>query len=156
MKQVTFIDTSVLCELLDVPGKSRGDGVVREEFYERVADGERFVLPMTTVIETGNHIAQASGDRRAAAQRLADFVAAAAADRPPFTSNQVAWDIEFLLELLRGDSTGQTLVDLAGNGMMGTGDVAILVERDRYVASSALGRERVRIWTLEAMLGAHS
>lgn len=153
---VTFLDTSVLCELLAVPGKSRGDGVVRREFDERVAAGERFVLPITAVIETGNHIAQAPGDRRRCALALTALVEAAAADRPPFTTHDVRWDASFLADLLAGDGTGQSFADLAGNGQMGAGDVAILVERDRFVAASALAPEDVRIWTLEAVLGAYS
>jgi len=156
VKAITFIDTSVLCELIEVPGKSRGDGVVRAEFQARAVDGERFVIPITAVIETGNHIEQASGDRRGAALRLAAVLASAAADRPPFASNEVTWDSAFMGELLAGDSTGQPFVDLAGNGQMGAGDVAILVERDRYAAASALGRARVGIWTLETVLGAYS
>src|SRR5262249_13616441 len=119
-------------------------------------DDERFILPITAVIETGNHIEKAkTGDRRAAAERLANIVGAAAAGRTPFESNQVAWDLDFLAALLGGDSTGQSFVGLAGGGM-GGGDVAIVVERDRYVAVSALGRERVGIWTLDDILKAHA
>ena len=60
-----MIDTSVLCEMLQVPGKSnpaRG-AEVRAEIDRRWRDGERFVIPITAVIETGNHIAQADGNR---------------------------------------------------------------------------------------------
>jgi hypothetical protein len=153
MKQITFLDTSVLCELLEVPGKCRDDDEVRIEFELRVAEGERFVIPITAVIETGNHIANANGDRWTAAQRLAAMVEAASADRPPFAPNQVAWDADFIAELLKGDSTERSFVDLACAGQLGAGDIAILVERDRYVKSSAMTRDRVRIWTLDARLG---
>jgi hypothetical protein len=156
MRRVSFIDTSVMCELVEVPGKCRGDEAIANELRTRSTDGERFIVPLTTVVETGNHIAQAkTGNRRAAATRFAALLEAAAAGRTPFEANQVTWDPDFLAALLGGDSTGQSFVDLAGNGQMGGGDVAILVERDRYLATSALDRDRVGIWTLEAVLGAY-
>lgn len=45
MKRVTFIDTSVLCELVQVPGKSQRPDDVAAEFRRRVQNGEGFVLP---------------------------------------------------------------------------------------------------------------
>lgn len=156
MRAVTFLDTSVLCELVEVPGKSQHRDEVRAEFGRRVSDGEQFVVPITAVIETGNHIAQASGDRRSAAERLVGLLRAASAGEPPFALNEVRWDGGFTAELCDGDSTKQTLVDLAGNGLMGAGDVAILVERDRYIAATSMRRTDVRVWTLEQVLGAYA
>lgn len=153
---MTFIDTSVLCELVGVPGKSQQGDALRDEYARRIGEGERFVLPITAVIETGNHIAQASGDRRGAAERLVAVLEAAVAGRPPFLVNQVAWDPVFLAELCNGDATGQSFVDLAGNGLMGAGDVAILVERDRFVERSSYRRADVRVWTLDRALGAYA
>lgn len=114
-----------------MPGKSQRPGEVNAEFRRRVQDGEGFVLPITALIETGNHIAQASGNRRAAAERLANLMDAAARNREPFVLHQTAWDAGFLDDLCAGDSTGQPFVDLAGNGQLGAGEVAIL---DRFGA----------------------
>lgn len=156
MRQLWLVDTSVLCELIEVPGKSRGDGVVRAEFETLAAGGDRFIIPVTTVIETGNHVEQAGGDRRAAAERLANVVSAAAEGREPFEVNRVTWDTKFLDSFLAGDSTGESFVDLSGSGRLGGGDIAILVERDQYLAASGYDRDRVRIWTLETTLGAYA
>ncbi len=156
MKRVTFIDTSVLCELVQVPGKSQRPHDVMSEFRRRVQDGEGFVLPITALIETGNHIAQASGNRRSAAERLANLMDAAARSREPFVLHQTTWDADFLDDLCGGDSTGQPFVDLAGNGQMGAGDVAILVERDRFLSASSFERDDVKIWTLEATMGSYA
>ena len=156
MRRVVFIDTSVLCELLAVPGKSQQADACRREFAERVERGEQFVLPITAVIEAGNHIAQASGDRRAAATRLVDWLRRAVEGRPPLVLDQVTWDDAFLADLCAGDATSQPLVDLVGNGQMGTGDVAILVERDRFVSRSAFSRNEVPIWTLEHTMQAYA
>lgn len=156
MNRISFIDTSVLCELVRVPAKSQHADEVRTEFEDRVRGGEQFVLPITAIIETGNHIAQAKGDRRGAAERLDVVIQAAAAGRPPFRPNLVEWGPGFLGALCEGDSTNQSFVDLAGNGLMGAGDVAILVERDRFVEQSSFSRADVGIWTLEQVLGAYA
>jgi len=155
--RVTFIDTSVLCELLDVPGKSAKGDAHRAELDTRIASGERFVIPITAVVETGNHIAQAkTGDRRSTARRLIELLLEAVRGDGRFELHELAWDEAFVVALAGGDSTGQTFIDLAGNGLMGGGDVAILVERDRYVATSGFQRDDVGIWTLEAVLGAYA
>jgi hypothetical protein len=151
---VTFIDTSVLCELLGVPGRNQQHDAIREEFELRIEEGERFVIPITAVIETGNHIAQAAGDRRSAAERFCRLLARAGSGEAPFAIQQESWDDQFLDDLCAGARTGQQFVDLAGNAQMGAGDVAILVERDRFRARSAFGT--VGIWTLENMLGAYA
>lgn len=151
---VTFIDTSILCELLRVPGKCQQHEAVRDEFERRIETGERFVIPITAVIETGNHIAQAGGDRRAAADRFCRLLASAGSGEAPFVMNQESWNEGFLEELCAGNTTGQPFIDLAGSGQMGAGDVAILVERDRYKARSAFAT--VGIWTLENVLGAYA
>lgn len=151
---MTFVDTSVLCELIRVPGKSQQSEAVRDEFSQRAADGERFVLPITAVIETGNHIAQADGPRREAAERLVALLRVAMTDETPFVLNEVTWDEGFLDDLCKGNATHQSFVDLAGNGLMGAGDVAILVERDHFVAASAFSGGDVGVWTFDQALGA--
>ncbi|MGH9286038.1 MAG: hypothetical protein ACRD0M_10280, partial [Acidimicrobiales bacterium] len=137
--------------LLEVPGKSQQAAVVQAEFAARVQRGEQFLLPATTLIETGNHIAQVKvGDRRAAAERYVRFVEKAAGGEPPWTVTEVTWDEELLLQLIAGDSTGQSFVDLAGNGLLGGGDVAILVESD--ILRRRAGSRAVQVWTLEKTL----
>jgi hypothetical protein len=152
---VRFIDTSVLCNLLDVPGRNQDREELQAEFRALVEGGRtRFVIPVTTVIETGNHIANAEGDRRGAAERLERFLEMAANDDPPWQLHAVTWDADFLASLRAGAGTGVSLVDHLGNGTMGTGDLAILSERDAF-------RERTRfraveVWTLEAEMSAYS
>lgn len=154
--KVTFIDTSVLCELIEVPGKSQRAAAVQAEFTSRDEQGERFVIPVTAVIETGNHIAHASRDRRSAAQKFVRLLRMAQTGEVPYVLNEVSWDGQFLDSLCLGDSTEQSFIDLAGNGLMGAGDLAILVERDRFVADSGYARRDVRIWTLEAVMGSYA
>lgn len=154
--KVTFIDTSVLCELLEVPGKTKPEKAreVRAEWVARREAGEQLVIPVTAIIETGNHIVQCNGDRRAAAQKLVKLLGKARSGEDGYVLNEVKWDESFIEAFCGGDSTQQSFVDLAGNRLMGGGDVALLVERDRFRARSP--RTEVRIWTLEAVMGAYA
>lgn len=65
-QRAVFIDTSVLVNLLKVPGKNQQALKAAQDFMALQEDsGVQFVLPVTAVIETGNHIAQlANGDTR--------------------------------------------------------------------------------------------
>lgn len=152
---VLFIDTSVLCNLIDVPGRNQDHGTVRKEFEALVSQGRtRFVIPVTTIIETGNHIAHAGGNRRGAAERLERFLQAAANEDAPWQLHSVTWDAAYLAALRAGDGTGAPMVDHLGNGTMGTGDLALLCERDAFEARTNF--RTVRIWTLEATMAAYS
>jgi len=69
MKKVLIIDTSILCVWLEVPGMEpvghhhdRWDKTrVEEKIHEEEQNKSTFVLPLATIIETGNHIAKGFG-----------------------------------------------------------------------------------------------
>jgi len=71
MKKIIIIDTSILCVWLQVPGKDTcGSGKslinyekVRVIIETAISNGATLVLPLATIIETGNHISQAKGDK---------------------------------------------------------------------------------------------
>jgi hypothetical protein len=145
---VTMIDTSVLCEMLQVPGKSDPDRVaeVSAEMDRRSRAGERFVIPITAVIETGNHIAQAAEYRHDAAGRFVRFLRLAMSQTGPWLILETRLGTDFLSALCDGDSTGQTLENLAAL-KVGAGDIAILVERDQLLSTTAL--RDVQVWTYD-------
>lgn len=151
---VWFIDTSVLTEILRVPGKSQRADEVEAIFNQRYKAGDKFVIPITTLIETGNHVVQCAGDRRGAAERFVKAVEAAMSSRPPWIIREVEWAQDLLSALIRGGATGSLLVDLLGDGRMGVGDVVLLVERDEFRARTAY--QDVRVWTLEDEMGAYA
>lgn len=134
---VVFIDTSVLLNLLKVPGRCQQAEQCKAEFEELRTQGVNFVLPITSLIETGNWIQQCDGDRRAAAERFARAVEAAKGSHPPWVIRDVSWDVHFLDALLAGDSTGMSMVDHFAAKGLGAGDIAILVERDQFLAETA-------------------
>lgn len=152
---VIFIDTSVLTNLLSVPGLCDRAEEAKGEFERLRRAGGKFVIPVTALIETGNHIAQVKqGDRRGVAQRFCKAVDAARSSSPPWTIRDVNWDDEFLVRLLSGDSTGSALVEHLAAKTLGTGDVAILVERDLFLEQVRVSG--VRIWSYDQRLVAYN
>lgn len=63
--KIWIIDTSVLCELLPVPGKSSVENrkQVLTDFKSRIENKDQFLMPYTVLIEVGNHIGQSDGNR---------------------------------------------------------------------------------------------
>lgn len=134
MAVVTFVDTSVLLEILKVPRKNQRPDEAERELRERVAAGETLVLPTATIIETGNHIGQVAdgGARRRCAERFARFLEQMAQDDPPWTMSGAHWNARFLTALIDGDGAARlSLADMATQGV-GTGDTSILTEKQDY------------------------
>jgi hypothetical protein len=77
--KILIFDTSILCCWLQVPGKTTcgptDDRWDKKRINNLIAREQKakstFVLPVASIIETGNHIAQTSGDRFKLAQQLA-------------------------------------------------------------------------------------
>jgi hypothetical protein len=156
MSTVTLVDTSVLCEILRVPGKSDPTIAIQivAELDRRWRAGERLVIPLTAVIETGNHIAQAKKDERyEVARRFVALLRASVTDQSPWLVLQGSWGADFLTSLCTGASTHESLETLAAEGV-GAGDIAILVERDQLRLGTAV--RRVQVWTLDAALASYA
>lgn len=152
---VEFIDTSVLVELLAVPGKSQRSEATLDELRRKTDTGRyRFVIPVSAIIEAGNFVAQAPGDRRRTADRFQKMVMAAKRQDPPWIIRDILWGEQFLQAILDGDSTGTDLLTHFTNKTLGTGDLAILVERDEFRRDTAF--TDVRIWTLDDKLAAYA
>lgn len=105
MRKVLIIDTSILCVWLKVPGmdscgpdlarwdKQRVDLKIQDESQSNTT----FVLPLATIIETGNHIAQSPHSRRERGQDLADLMIKSADQETPwaaFSDQSVLWSPE--------------------------------------------------------------
>lgn len=86
MSSVCIIDTSIFLNLLNVSGRNQQRESVNSDFIEYVNLGATFILPMATIIETGNHIAQNGNgvERRESALRFCEAVRGAFEDRAPY------------------------------------------------------------------------
>lgn len=102
-RKVIIFDTSVLCCWLKVPGKDTcGPDKDRWNFDRidktiaaEIKKSSTFVLPLAAIIETGNHITQAAGDRYVLAQSLAELIRKTASGTEPwaaFSQQSPLWD----------------------------------------------------------------
>ncbi len=97
MRKVLIIDTSILCVWLGVPGMDRCGPEVDEwdktrlqiKIQEEESAGTTFVLPLATIIETGNHIAQAPEFRYERAKDLGDLIMKSACEESPWAAFSV-------------------------------------------------------------------
>lgn len=132
-KKVLIFDTSVLCVWLKVPGKETCGKAPNRLTFEIVNNkieiektlGTTFVLPIASIIETGNHISHISGDRRNVGKAFAHIISATADNISPwaaFTEQSDLWKKENLKVLaekweksvISGQSLGDaTIVDVA-------------------------------------------
>jgi len=94
MNKILVIDTSILCVYLAVPGKatcgSQADlynkARVEQIITAEEQRGTTLVLPLATLIETGNHIAQASHQRYELAQALSTVLCKALDAQTPWAA----------------------------------------------------------------------
>ena len=122
---VCIVDSSILCEILRVPNKCGNPEAIYAEMEGKVQT-ESLLLPMSAIIETGNHIGQ-NGDgrlRRSTAQRFIQFVKQALQGDSPFTPTPLFKDHEALLVWL------EEFPDWAKTGS-GLGDLTIRKEFER-------------------------
>jgi len=139
MKKVLIIDTSVLCVWLRVPGKeSCGHDAdqwdwdrVEKKIKEENQNHSTFVLPLATIIETGNHISQASKSRRERGKALADLIRKSADQQSPwaaFSEQDMLWKPDKLKKL------ADTWPDLAARSLS-LGDATIKDVAEYYAES---------------------
>jgi hypothetical protein len=154
-KRVLILDTSVLCCWLQVSGKEEAGPVGDRWDHKRIKDlldveraqKSTFVLPIATLIETGNHIAQAPGDRFKCASELATHLNAAADATSPwaaFTDQSPLWQPERLRSL------AAAWPHLAATGIS-IGDATIMDVAEYYARAGYL----VEILTGDAGLKAY-
>lgn len=155
MSGVCIIDTSIFLNLLNVPGRNQEKNKVIKDFKEYAELGTSFILPMATIIETGNHIAQNGdgGTRRAVALRFCAAVKGAfngaAPYRPsdfPRNSEVNGWIDKF------PDLAGQNKTPEKTTEGTSFGDLSIIEEFNNCTAKFPMSE--VFIWSLDSDLAA--
>ncbi|PWB30266.1 hypothetical protein DCO47_20250 [Pseudomonas sp. NDM] len=156
MTSICLIDTSIFVNLLNVPGLNQAAVQVGADFREYANNSCTFILPMATILETGNHIAQ-NGDgrlRRQTAQRFCDAVRDAFEDEPPYrlseypnTREILEWLAEFPDKAGRNKSPTRT-----GEGTS-FGDLSIIKEYERCLDRFPMSE--IFIWSLDGDLEAY-
>ena len=147
---IVLVDTSVLCEILAVPNRSSAPAHHRQQLQDYAEQGATLMLPMATLIETGNHIAQNgnSAEREVVARNFVKLVQQALRSEKPFgvASYPKPETVQRWLDVFP-EYASRTERKKKGIGL---GDVSIL---DDYREQCALNRQRVvRIWALDHAL----
>ena len=153
LSAVCLLDTSIFCEILAVPNMHADAAGHIRKLRARVEAGETLLLPMTAILETGNHIGHhgAGAARRAAAERFVEQVTRAVNGSAPFEPSRF-WTPEVLVEWLAAFPNWAARVDPKGKGS-GLGDLS-LVEEWKF-ACELFPRPRVYIWSLDAHLSSY-
>jgi len=148
MGAICLIDTSIFLEILNVPHKASQSELILQKLEEKIKAKESLFLPMATILETGNHIAQ-NGDgnqRRTCAEKFVDQVTKALEGKSPFTpinflkkEDLQGWLKEFPDQAMRG---------------RGMGDLSIIHDWQK-ICDQNLGR-RVYIWSLDKHLKSYN
>jgi hypothetical protein len=150
---VCLVDTSILCEILEIPNLCGSSEKVLAQLEAKIRNRETLLLPMSTILETGNHIGQ-NGDgrqRRAAAERFVGMIQQAIEGTAPFTPTPffepealLSWLGEFPEWAMRNDPRGK------GSGLA---DLTIVKEFERQCQ---LHRHlRVYIWSRDQHLSSY-
>lgn len=144
MSAVCLIDTSILVEILDVPRRAANHDQVIAELQEKIENGDALFLPMATILETGNHIAQNGdgGQRRVCALNFVSQVSRALKGQSPFKpinfpekEQLQQWLCEFPDSAMRGNSLG---------------DLSIIHDFKRLCRQSP--RREIYIWSQDSHL----
>ena len=145
MKAIVLVDTSVLLNVLRVPAKSGARSAVLAQLEVHILADDQLLLPMATVLETGNHIGQikqSGAERRRCASALVELVHGAVTEHLPWALVPLP-DQDALLSWL------DEFPDWAVRGV-GLGDVSIVDAWKR--ACSQFQGWRVTVWSLDTHL----
>lgn len=144
---IILIDTSIFCNVLNIPNRNQDRTAVLHRLAEYLdpQSGCTLLLPLATIIETGNHIAQ-QPDRFRVANRFVEQVRQALAGESPFVATP-ALDRDTLESLL------DQFPDFAKRGI-GLGDCAIIAEFERQCQLHP--QRRIVIWSLDQHLSSYA
>jgi hypothetical protein len=86
MSAICLIDTSVFMEILNVPGKAMAHEETLVDLRGKIEGGETLFLPMATILESGNHVAQVQNgsQRKRLAEEFVHYVKQALKGESPF------------------------------------------------------------------------
>ena len=110
MAKILIIDTSIMCVWLKVPGmETTGKNneytydIVAQHIEEERAKGTKLLLPIATIIETGNHIAHANGNKEQSIKELSSMIISSAKGEMPWIAIDMQhslWNVDNLSVLV--------------------------------------------------------
>ena len=144
MSAICLIDTSVFMEILNVPGKASASKETIENLRTKIVNGETLFLPMATILESGNHIAQvqSGSQRRRSAVKFVDYVQQALTGSSPFKP----------LNFITPEQMQLWLNDFPESAMRGQGLGDLSIIHDFHTQCSKNRYLKVYIWSLDEHL----
>lgn len=145
MRKVHFVDTSILLNLLNVPNRNADADIVKEELKILVHQRDTVILPIATIIETGNHIAHvADGNiRRRLGGEFGEILRATADGKAPWKFTSLSWS-EDTLRCLADQFSTYVVQEI------GIGDYSIIAEYQQYLDTTP--GVSARIWSMDQHL----
>lgn len=161
MADTCLLDTTILLNILNVPGRNQDKDKVRADFQTYINAECLFIIPYVVAVEVGNHISQ-KGDGRVRRERASQFVnmmRSAFNNETPFKISSFdlkkewqTWIDEFV------DSAGQNKTPDKPNEGMSLTDLSIIKEYEALQAKNKANRNKrdtVFIWSLDSDLEAY-
>lgn len=148
---VHIMDTSVLCNVIQIPNRCQNQAEVIQELKYLHADASHvLILPLAAMIETGNFIAHISEGRvrREKARLMAELIEKTVREQAPWQYYGKEFEPEELLTIASG------LVDHAV-AEVGLGDLSIIQVYNKY-KETFLAIGSIRIWSLDSHLSSYS
>jgi len=149
-----FVDTSIMLNLLDVPKRNDERAKVQAELRKWQSQNATFILPVTTILETGNAVAKIDGGSRwGFIETFVQILEYAVAGTSPWAASGAVWNADFVQSLIDGHGHVPSLRTLMKSGI-GVGDSGILAEMGQYRGRVPSGTP-VTLWTLDTSLSAY-
>jgi hypothetical protein len=144
---VCLIDTSVFCNIVDVPGRNQQRHVVLAQLKVLAKEKTALLLPIVVILETGNHIGQlADGEQRhQVAKRFIEQVEAALDGEAPWKPTPFVEGAELRTWL-------EEFPNCASQGL-GLGDLTIIKEWERQCQLNPA--RQVYVWSFDIHLSAY-
>ena len=154
-RRVELLDTSVLVELLGLPFMSDHKEEVEAEFIQRTERGTELLLPLATIVETGQHVERVADghQRRQCAHRFARLLQATVDREAPWSFSPTIWGPDLVAELIElREGAVPALANSLARQELEMGDLLILAEF-RSLRSNLDPRARdVDVWTRDSRL----
>lgn len=144
---ICLIDTSVFCNIVDVPGRNQQRREVLARLKTMAKDRTVLLLPLVAIMETGNHIGQLAdgGRRHQVAERFVEQVEAALDGKAPWKPTPFVEAVELRTWL-------KEFPEHASRGA-GLGDLSVIKEWDRQRQLNP--QRRVFIWAFDGHLSSY-
>ena len=148
---VRFIDTSIIMNLLEIPDRCQESEKIKKEFEQVLTNKDVLILPVSTIIESGNHIAHINNGylRREKANQFKTLLESTANETAPWQLYGTELKKEDLLFI------AENFPEKALHYEMGIGDLSVIRFYENYKKTvPAIGR--IMIWSTDSHLQPYS